>query len=123
MREKVLIIDDDEKHLTLTRDILRTDGHDVHVHSRPFGATQAIKDVEPNLILLDINMPGLSGERLVRLWYGNPAMPKVPVVFYSSNDEDSLRRSVMDHGVLGYICKGDPMGLKRKVKYFLEVVA
>lgn len=42
----------------------------------------------------------------------------MPILFYSSNDEDSLRKAVGKYsfyGVKDYICKGDPCDLKRKV--------
>lgn len=65
-------------------------------------------------------MPGLSGERLSELLLSNSNTKNVPIVFYSSNDEDSLREAVSEHGVKGYICKGDIFELKKKVAYYLS---
>jgi CheY-like chemotaxis protein len=65
-------------------------------------------------------MPALSGDKLATVIKANEATENIPVVFFSSNDEDSLRRSVREARVHGYICKGNIMELKRKVAYFLD---
>lgn len=116
---RILIVDDDAKHALGTREILQMEGYEVFSHGNPFGTTQAVRDVMPDLVLLDINMPALSGEKLSSILKANEATRGVPIVFYSSNDEDSLRTSVSELGVVGYICKGDPVSLRRKVAYYL----
>lgn len=62
-------------------------------------------------------MPFLSGERLCTLVRGNAngVGRTPPILFYSSNDEDSLRKAVQRFGADGYVCKGDLPGLRRKV--------
>lgn len=116
-KKKILIIDDDEKYLITTKEILEDEGYDVYIHHRPFGSTNAIKKFKPNLILLDINMPGLSGDRLSSVILSHEK--NVPIVFYSSNDEDDIRRAVSERGVSGYICKGNIFELRRKVAYYI----
>lgn len=118
-RRKILIIDDDLAHLDSTRGILESEGYDVVTHHNPFGATNAVRDHRPDLVLLDVNMPGLSGEQLIRVFGSNVSTRNARVVFYSSNDEDSLRASVEKHGVHGYICKGDLSSLRRRVARYL----
>jgi CheY-like chemotaxis protein len=73
----------------------------------------------PDLVLLDINMPGLSGERLSAIILSKENIKDIPVVFYSSNDEDSLRRVVFERNAKGYICKGSIFDLKKKVASYL----
>jgi DNA-binding response OmpR family regulator len=118
-KRKILIIDDDLKHLFTAQSLLEEEGYQVITHRNGFGATNLIKDESPDLVLLDINMPGLSGERLAKVIQTNDTMQETPIFFYSSNDEDSLRLSVTRYGVTGYICKGDIAGLKRKVADYL----
>ncbi|BDG09322.1 response regulator [Anaeromyxobacter paludicola] len=120
----VLVIDDDPTHLYLTRSLLEDEGLQVHCHEGAFGATQRLRDVEPDLVLLDVNMPGLSGETLAGIlrraeqrrasWAGG-APRGAPIVLYSSNDEDVLRQSVSALGVAGYVCKGDLGMLRERV--------
>ena len=116
--KRILIIDDDNSHLLTAKGILENEGYTVSTHNQAFGATIVAKQLEPDLILLDINMPGLSGERLAQVIGRNLHSSNVPILFYSSNDEDSLRKAVGQYsfyGVKDYICKGDSYDLRKKV--------
>jgi CheY-like chemotaxis protein len=114
--KKVLVIDDDKKHLLAVKEILEFEGHSVYTYYQPFGSTQLAKRLEPDLILLDVNMPGLSGDMLSKVIRSHSS---APIVFYSSNDEDSLRQMVRLHNVKGYICKGDLYNLRERVSEYL----
>jgi len=111
-KKRILVVDDDEKHLLTTREILELAGYEVVVHNSPFRTSEVVRKVSPDLILLDVNMPALSGDRLCSLLKGHASLKKIPVILYSSNDEDSLRRSVAEFGADGYVCKGDIAGLR-----------
>lgn len=118
--KKILIIDDDDRHLLTARELLEEEGYMVETHNLGFGTTNLIKQLKPDLVLLDINMPGLSGDRLAAVIKSQEATNNIPIIFFSSNDEDSLRRSVREARVSGYICKGNIIELKTKVAYFLD---
>lgn len=118
--KRILIIDDDIAHLTSTRDILQSEGYEVYTHAQGFGATNVCRQLHPDLILLDVNMPGLSGENLLSVLQSNPLTRELPVVFYSSNDEDVLRATVQRLGARGYISKGNITSLRSKVAQYLE---
>ncbi|MDA8077329.1 MAG: response regulator [Nitrospiraceae bacterium] len=118
--QSILLIDDDANYLTATRDLLETQGYTVETYNQAFGATALIQKMRPNLVLLDINMPGLSGENLARLLRLNDNTRHIPIVFHSSNDEDSLRIAVSRYRVTGYICKGNLFELRQKVAYYLR---
>ena len=115
--KRILVIDDDKKHLLAVKEILEMEGHDIYTHYQPFGSTQLAKTLDPDLILLDVNMPGLSGDSLAKVIRTHST---APIVFYSSNDEDSLRQMVKFHNVKGYICKGDLYNLRQKVAEYLS---
>jgi CheY-like chemotaxis protein len=119
---RILVVDDDSRHLQTTREILELEGYRVTVRDTPFGTTEVVSSERPDLVLLDVNMPALSGERLCTLVRGNAngAGRTVPILFYSSNDEDSLRQAVKQHGADGYVCKGDLPGLRRKVEQMMR---
>jgi CheY-like chemotaxis protein len=120
VKKKILVIDDDEKHLLTVKAILDNEGYDVFIHHMWFGATNLIRKMQPDLVLLDINMPCLSGEKLSSLILTNGSTKHIPVVFHSSNDEDSLRKAVLECGVHGYICKGSVFDLRKKIAFYLS---
>jgi CheY-like chemotaxis protein len=119
-RRKVLVIDDDEMHLYTTKELLQNDLVEVGTHKNWVGATNRLREFQPHLVLLDINMPGLSGDKLSEIMKPFCDRSDVPIVFHSSNDEDSLRELVAIHGVRGYICKGNVSDLRNKVDQYLN---
>ncbi len=118
-KKKILVIDDDETLLATTRELLRREGYDVFTHKIAFGATSVIDIIKPDLVLLDINMPGLAGDRLAYLLRSNEMTKDAPIIFFSSNDEDTLRRAVSVNKVRGYIPKGNFFELRRKIQHYL----
>jgi CheY-like chemotaxis protein len=118
--KRILIVDDDQAHLSSTRDILIAEGYEVFTHTHGFGVTNRARELRPDLILLDVNMPGLSGDKLAEVLKANYTTRDLPIVFYSSNDEDALRETVKRYGARGYISKGSVATLRRRVAQYLE---
>ena len=118
-RQRILIIDDDVAHLDSTRGILEAEGYDVLTHNQPFGSTNEIMKHRPDLVLLDVNMPGLSGEKLAEVYRANAQTRDTRVMLYSSNDEDALREASRRLRLDGYICKGNPATLRLRVAAML----
>lgn len=119
-KKKILVVDDDERHLITTQEVLTNEGYEVFTYTWWLGVTNFVRKLQPDLILLDINMPALSGTGLSSLLLSNTGTKNIPIVFYSSNDEDSLRKAVSEYGARGYISKGNIYELKRRVAYYLE---
>ena len=65
-KAKVLIIEDDQEIARLTTLYLEAEGYEVEVVDQGNLAVQAIRDVEPDLVLLDLMLPGLSGAQICR---------------------------------------------------------
>lgn len=118
-RQRILIVDDDATHLQSTKGILEAEGYDVMTHDQPFGSTNMILQYRPDLVLLDVNMPGLSGEKLAEVYRANAKMRNARVMLYSSNDEDALRAAARRLQLDGYICKGNPATLRLRVAAIL----
>jgi len=119
-RQRILIVDDDPVHLSSTKGILEAEGYEVHTHDQPFGSTSLIMQLKPDLVLLDVNMPGLSGEKLAEVYRGNTKIRMARVMLYSSNDEDTLRAASRRLQLDGYICKGNPATLRLRVAAVLS---
>jgi DNA-binding NarL/FixJ family response regulator len=112
---RILIVDDDATHLACARELLEAEGYAVDVHQTAFGATEKLIRSRPDLVLIDVNMPALSGEALATILRRRVHAAGVRVLLYSSNDEDALRRAAARLDIDGYVCKGDPAELRRKV--------
>jgi DNA-binding NarL/FixJ family response regulator len=112
---RILIVDDDSTHLDCARELLEAEGYEVEVHLTAFGATERLIRSRPDLVLIDVNMPALSGEALATILRRRVHAAGVRVLLYSSNDEDALRRSADRLELDGYVCKGDPAELRVKV--------
>ena len=86
MSNRILIIDDDIAHLNSARGILEAEGYQVFTQSQPFGSTNAVIGLKPDLVLLDVNMPALSGDRLAEVLRANSQTRNVMVVLHSSTN-------------------------------------
>lgn len=122
-KKKVLVVDDDDMHLYTTKELIENDRIEVITHKNWLGVTSVVRREHPDLVLLDINMPALSGDKLSTLIKPYCDATRTSIVFHSSNDEDSLRELVKTHGVRGYICKGNIMDLRSKVNEYLQLQA
>ena len=118
LKTRILVVDDDKAQLQTTQALLQNAGFEVITHDTPFRTTEMIQTWRPDLVLLDVNMPGLAGDRLCALIRGNQRI-QTKIFFHSSNDEISLRQAVAEYGADDYICKGDISGLRRKVAQVL----
>jgi len=60
-RKRILVVDDDESHLTLASELLQDGAFEVHTRQSGFGILEAMSKFQPHLVLLDMMMPGLPG--------------------------------------------------------------
>ena len=84
-KPKILIVDDDVKLLSLTRVILDKMGSfDTCIEHRSFAALATAQTFCPDLILLDVDMPGKDGGDVAAELGRDPALRSVPVIFLTS---------------------------------------
>jgi two-component system, OmpR family, response regulator len=101
---RVLVVDDDPSLLSLVERTLRSEGFSVRTASSPIGVTNVVCEFAPHLVLLDVNIPALSGPSLIaisRRW----AQPGTRFVLYSSADESRLRSLAREFGADGWLSK------------------
>ncbi len=94
-KSKILVVDDDPKLSRLVATILnRVGGYDVCEENRPFAAIATARQYRPDVILLDVDMPGQDGGAIARDLSCDATLAKIPFVFVTSlisKDEAGLR--------------------------------
>jgi len=87
---KVLVVDDDKDVLRMAQRFLEAKGLEVVVCDSPFAAGPTVTREQPDVVVLDVMMPALSGDKLA-VFIGDSG-PKTPVIiFYSASDADRLQ--------------------------------
>ncbi len=102
---KILIVDDNKVALRAAGSALEAAGYDVVTRSEPIGTTATIIRERPSVVLLDVNMPALEGDDIVRAIRRCPSVRDTVVLLYSSEPADRLERLVDECKADGYICK------------------
>ena len=116
----ILVIDDSEDSRNLVTQVLGSE-HEVFAIESWVYATDYIFKHDIDLILLDINMPGLSGDKLAGVLMKSVKSKPLNIVLFSAMDEADLRRTAKEVGAKGYIPKTfDGNLLRSRVRRFLK---
>ena len=84
-KKKILIIDDEENFCNLVKkNVEKTNEFEVYTATNGDDGIKLIKEIKPDLILLDIIMPGLDGGDVVSLIRGDESIKDTPIVFLTS---------------------------------------
>jgi two-component system cell cycle response regulator DivK len=105
MPHKILIVEDNEKNLTLLRDILTFHGFEVAGSSDGQEGLVLARGLMPDLILMDIQMPGLDGMAAGRILKENPATSGLKIIALTSFAMQGDREKFMAAGFDGYLAK------------------
>ncbi len=114
LREKigtVLVIDDSDIARASMANLLAEAGLDVIELASPIGATRAILSHEVSVVVVDVLMPGMRGDRLAVLFRGNPRFKGVGVVLVSGENGIELDRLLTETGADAVVSKAALHGL------------
>jgi two-component system response regulator ChvI len=89
MGPRILVVDDDANMRELLELHLRAAGYSVRLAKDGIAAGYAVLDSPPDLILCDIHMPRLTGLELVAALRADSTIPRMPILFLSSSDDDA----------------------------------
>ena len=101
----ILVIDDNPSHLKLAYHVLDAAGYSVNGAEAADTALESIKADKPQLILLDLELPGMDGLALIRKLKADPETRDIHVVAVTSYPERYPKSLVMAEGCEGYIQK------------------
>ncbi len=102
---RVMVVDDDEEIVEMTRLILESGGYQV---TRALSGEEALKSVSsahPDLILLDINMPGMDGWEILKMLKVDEETQGIPVAMFSIKFELRDKVHGLKEGAFDYITK------------------
>jgi len=119
-----MVVDDDRGSLRVLSEILKAAGYDVMAFDSGINALKAIFKSPPDLIILDIVMPGIDGLELCRMLKENPEFSDIPVLFISGVDDVDNKLRAFSVGGADYITK--PFHLREiqaRVKTHLQLRA
>ena len=112
----ILIIEDNEKNMKLARDVLQAKGHAVVEAVTGEEGVRLAKESNPDLVLMDIQLPGINGIEALRQLRADPRAARIPVVAFTASVTPNDRSQISAAGFDGFLSK--PINLKE----FLETV-
>ena len=105
MNHVILVVEDNERNLKLVRDVLEYAGYDVRVaRTGEDGITLAVSE-PPDLVLMDLQLPGIDGMEALRRLRESPRTADVPVVAVTAQAMKQDRERALAAGFNGYVEK------------------
>jgi two-component system cell cycle response regulator DivK len=110
MAKRILVVEDNDLNRKLFCDVLRSQGYAVEPCADGLSALEMARSFVPNLIIMDIQLPNISGLDLIEAAKADPALRPIPVLavtaYAGKGDEERIR----DAGAEGYLAKPVSIG-------------
>jgi CheY-like chemotaxis protein len=121
MKARILLIEDNPQNRYMTCFLLEDRGHAVQVAESGPAGLQLAAAMRPDLILLDIQLPGMDGHEVARTLKADPLLRAVPIVAVTSYAMLGDREKCLQAGAEGYIEKPiDPDTFVDEIERFLR---
>jgi two-component system cell cycle response regulator DivK len=121
MSTRILVIEDQEDNRRIVRDLLTSVGYEIIEAVTGEGGVQAAATHVPDLILMDIQLPGLDGYDATRRIKANPALQHIPIIAVTSYALSGDDVKAFEAGCDGYVSKPfSPRALLAKIREFLQ---
>jgi two-component system cell cycle response regulator DivK len=118
----ILIVEDNEKNMKLARDVLQARGYATLEAVTGEDGVRLALERKPDLVLMDIQLPGINGIEALRQLRADPGCARIPVVAFTASVTPTDRTQISQAGFDGFLSK--PINLKEfidTVKRLLEV--
>jgi two-component system, cell cycle response regulator DivK len=112
----ILIVEDNEKNMKLARDVLQAKGYATLEATTGEDGVRLAREMLPDLVLMDIQLPGINGIEALRQLRADGATARIPVLAVTASVMEQDRRQITQAGFDAYV--GKPINLKE----FLEAV-
>jgi diguanylate cyclase (GGDEF)-like protein len=114
---RLLLVDDDVESLAVARARLADDGIEISCATGGRAGLEAARSQHPDLILLDLDMPDMTGFDVCRVLKADPQLRMIPVLFLSGSETSADKVRGLDLGAVDYITKPfDDFELRARVR-------
>ena len=118
----ILVVEDNTSDLKFLTNILTKAGYRARPASDGELALRSVEAKLPDLILLDVKMPGMNGVDVCRLLKADPATRDLPVIFISALGETNLKVKALEAGGIDYVTKPiDPLEVLARINTHLNI--
>ena len=104
-KTKILLIDDDSEALEITEARIRANGYKFYGSIDPVEGIELIRKEKPDIILLDVNMPGVDGFSLCKIIKGNKGLARIPIIFITAKELINDVEKGFEVGAVDYVIK------------------
>src|SRR3954469_7058982 len=120
MSKRILIVEDQEDNRRIVHDLLSASGYElIEATTGEDGLKQAAVE-KPDLILMDIQLPGMDGYEVTRRIKANPQLTHIPIIVVTSYALSGDDKKAVEAGVNGHVTKPfSPRVLLAKIREFL----
>lgn len=105
MGKRVLVIEDEPNIVEAISFILKRDGWHVDSHGDGVGAVEAVSELQPDLLILDVMLPGRSGYDILQALRADPATQSLPVLMLTAKGQKQDREMAQRHGASRFMVK------------------
>jgi two-component system cell cycle response regulator DivK len=121
MPHKVLIIESDALQRALLLAALKPENYELLIVENGVHGVEVAQREQPQLILMEVMLPGISGYEATRRLKANPATQHIPIIAMGATVEPAERDRALDAGCDGYLAKPiDTRALPQQVRLFLH---
>ena len=106
----ILIIEDNDKNLKLVRDVLQVKGYSTLEAMTAEDGIELARARKPDLVLMDVQLPGMNGIEALHVLRADPATASIPVIAVTASVMQQDRREIIRAGIDGFIEKPISLG-------------
>ena len=118
-KRKIMLVDDNIISMMVTADVLSAHGYTVVQTTSPNGCVAKLDYEAPDILLVDVKMPRLAFDDLIRSIQSSTDHTSLIVVLFSSGDPREMEQLCMEKDIHGYFCKEmDTSRLPEYIDYF-----
>ena len=119
-RKKILIVDDEPDIIKTTSYMLEQAGYEIHTASDGEQGLEKLKQVKPDLMLLDLMLPGKSGFQIAQEMKTKNEYKNIPIIVLSGRTDDMDKYVAVKKGVVEYIEK--PIDMNRLLFHIKDIL-